>query len=60
MEYHFNMKDVKKYDILKQVIAKQLKGTEAAILQGYHPVHISRLKKKIKPCVGPGPTQGIF
>jgi len=47
MEYHLTMKDVKKHEILKQVIAKQLKGTEAAALLGYHPVHISRLKKKV-------------
>jgi len=47
MEYHLTMKDVKKYEILKQVAARELKGTEAAILLGCHPVHISRLKKKI-------------
>ena len=47
MEYHLTMKDVKKYEILKQVTTKQLKGTEAAILLGCHPVHISRLKKKV-------------
>jgi len=47
MEYHLTMKDVKKHEILKQVAAKQLKGTEAAALLGYHPVHISRLKKKV-------------
>jgi len=47
MEHHLTMKDVKKYEILKQVIAKQLKGTEAAVLLGYHSVHISRLKKKV-------------
>lgn len=47
MNYHLTMKDVKKYEILKQVTAKQLKGAEAAALLGYHPVHISRLKKKV-------------
>lgn len=47
MEYHLTMKDVKKYEILKQVTAKQIKGTEAAVLLGYHPIHISRLKKKV-------------
>lgn len=47
MEYHLTMKDVKKYEILKQVAAKQIKGTEAAVLLGCHPVHISRLKKKV-------------
>ena len=50
MEYHLTMKDVKKYEILKQVITKQLKGREAAVLLGYHPVHISRLKKKVMAC----------
>lgn len=47
MEYHLTMKDIKKYDILKQVAANQIKGTQAAVLLGYHPVHISRMKKKI-------------
>jgi hypothetical protein len=42
------MKDVKKYEILNQVIAGQLKGTEAAKLLRYHPVHITRLKQKVK------------
>lgn len=48
MNYHLTMKDVKKYEILKQVITGQLKGTEAAKLLGYHPVHITRLKQKVK------------
>lgn len=47
MEYHLNMKDIKKYDILKQIVAKQIKGIQAAVLLGYHPVHISRMKKKV-------------
>jgi hypothetical protein len=47
MEHHLTMKDIKKYDILKQVAANQMKGTQAAVLLGYHPVHISRMKKKI-------------
>lgn len=47
MRYHLTMKDVKKYEILKQVTAKQIKGTQAAVLLGYHPVHISRLKQKV-------------
>ncbi len=47
MEYHLTMKDVKKYEILKQVAAKQIKGTQAAVILGYHPVHISRMKKKV-------------
>ena len=47
MEHHLTMKDIKKYDILKQVADNQIKGTQAAALLGYHPVHISRMKKKI-------------
>ena len=47
MDYHFSMKDIRKYDILKQVIAKELKGIQAAVLLGYHPVHVSRLKCKV-------------
>lgn len=47
MEYHLTMNDVKKYEILKQVIGKEIKAKEAAVLLGYHPVHISRLKKKV-------------
>ena len=47
MEYHLTVKDVKRYEILKQVVAKQIKGTQAAVILGYHPVHISRMKKKI-------------
>ncbi len=48
MNHHLTMKDVKKYEILKQVIAGQLKGTAAAKLLGYHPVHITRLKQKVE------------
>lgn len=48
MNYHLTMKDVKKYEIIKQVIAGQLKNTEAARLLNYHPVHICRLKQRIK------------
>jgi len=47
MNYHLTMQDVKKYEILKQVINNQLKGIEAAVLLKLHPVHISRLKKKV-------------
>ena len=47
MEYHLTMKDVKKYETLKQAITKHLKETETALLPGYHPVRISRLKKKV-------------
>lgn len=47
MEYHINMSDIKKYDILKQVIKKEIKAVEAAAILGYHQVHISRLKAKL-------------
>jgi len=47
MDYHLSLMDVKKYEVIKQVAAKQLKGTQAAVLLGYHPVHISRLKQKV-------------
>ncbi|OPX28718.1 MAG: hypothetical protein B1H08_05370, partial [Candidatus Omnitrophica bacterium 4484_171] len=33
--------------ILKQAAARELKGKETAALTGCHPVHISRLKKKV-------------
>lgn len=57
MEYHLTMKDIKKYDILKQVVAKQIKGAQAAVLLGYHPVHISRMKHRI---ISSGGIQGIL
>ncbi|MBU1366279.1 MAG: hypothetical protein KJ711_00500, partial [Candidatus Omnitrophica bacterium] len=47
MEYYIHMSDIKKYDILKQVIKKEIKAIEAAVILGYHPVHISRLKTKL-------------
>ena len=42
------MKDVKRYDIIKEVLTKRLKGIEASELLGITPVHLSRLKKKVK------------
>jgi hypothetical protein len=57
MEYHLTMKDVKKYEILKQVVTKQLKGIQAALLLRYHPVHISRMKHRI---INSGGIQGIL
>jgi len=47
MNYHLTMNDIKKYEILKQVIAKQLKSIQAAVILGYHPVHVSRMKNKV-------------
>lgn len=41
------MADIKRYRILKDVIEKKLKGTEAAQLLGLSVVHISRLKKRL-------------
>lgn len=40
------MKDIQKYKILKDVIEKKLKGTQAAQILNLTPVHISRLKKR--------------
>jgi len=47
MEYIITMKDIKKYEILRQLIDKQVKGYQAASLLGYSQVHISRLKQKV-------------
>lgn len=41
------MKDIKRYEVLKDVVEKKLKGTEASQLLGISYVHISRLKKKL-------------
>lgn len=42
------MKDVQRYKILKDVLDKKLKGTQAALLLGLSQVHVSRLKQKVK------------
>ena len=47
MNYIITMKDIKKIEILQQVIDKKIKGYEAASLLGYSQVHISRLKQKV-------------
>ena len=47
MEYIVKMKDIKKYEVLQQLIKKEIKGYEAASLLGYSQVHISRLKQKL-------------
>jgi len=47
MEYIISMKDIKKYEVLKQLINKEIKGAEAAGLLGFTRVHISRLKQKV-------------
>jgi hypothetical protein len=41
------MKDIQRYKMLKDVIDKKLRGSEAAIALGLTPVHVSRLKKRI-------------
>jgi len=41
------MKDIQRHRILKDVIDKKLKGTEAAQVLNLSPVHISRLKQKL-------------
>jgi transposase len=41
------MKDVQRYRVLKDVIAKKLKGSEAAELLNLSYIHISRLKKRL-------------
>lgn len=47
MEYIVTMKDIKKYEVLQQLINNQIKGYQAASLLGYSQVHISRLKQKL-------------
>jgi len=41
------MKDVQRHKILKDVIEKKLKCVEAAEVLDLHPVHVSRLKKRL-------------
>ena len=57
-------KDIKRFKVLKDVIEKKLKGTQAAQLLGLSVVHVSRLKKRLlaagfegllqKPALAPG------
>lgn len=42
------MKDIRKYEVLKEVLEKRIKGYQAAQLLGYTEVHISRLKKRVE------------
>jgi hypothetical protein len=44
--YIISMKDIKKYEILQQLINKQIKGYQATSILGYSYVHISRLNQK--------------
>ena len=41
------MKDIQRYKVLKDVIDKKLKGSEAAHILGLSCVHLSRLKKRL-------------
>lgn len=41
------MKDMKRYEVLKLVMERKLKGNEASQILGLSYVHISRLKKKL-------------
>jgi len=43
-----SQKEVKKYDIIKKVINKELKGSEAARLLGLTARHVRRLKRRVK------------
>ena len=47
-EVIITMKDIQRYEIIKDVLAKRLKGTVAAELLGVHYIHFLRLKKKVK------------
>ena len=42
------VKDIRKYEVLKEVLEKRIKGYQAAQLLGYSKVHISRLKKRLQ------------
>jgi hypothetical protein len=41
------MRDLKKFSVLKDVLAKKITGLQAAVLLGLSAVHISRLKKRL-------------
>ena len=41
------MTDVNRYKILKDLIDKKIKGSDAALLLNLSYVHVSRLKKKL-------------
>jgi hypothetical protein len=41
------MRDLKKFNVLKDVLAKKITGLQAAALLGFSAVHISRLKKRL-------------
>lgn len=47
-QFIITMKDLQRYKVLKDVLDKKLKGSEAALSLGLSYVHISRLKAKVK------------
>ncbi|MBL7070261.1 MAG: ISNCY family transposase [Candidatus Omnitrophica bacterium] len=47
-QFIITMKDLQRYRVLKDVLDKKLKGSEAALALGLSYVHISRLKKKVE------------
>jgi len=46
--FEVSMKDLRKHEVLKDVLEKRIKGYEAAQILGYSKVHISRLKKRLQ------------
>lgn len=46
--FEVTMKDLRKQEVLKEVLGKRIKGYQAAQLLGYSTVHISRLKKRLR------------
>jgi len=53
-----SQKEIKRYDIIKRVINKELKGAEAAELLVLSTRHIRRLKMKVKEKGAKGLTHG--
>jgi len=47
MAYIITMQDIKKFEVLHQLINNQITGHEAADILGFTNVHISRLKQKV-------------
>lgn len=46
-KYVVTMRDIQRYKILKEVLDKKIKGIQAALILGIHPVHLCRLKQKL-------------
>jgi len=47
MAYIITLQDIKKFEVLNQLINNQITGHEAADILGIANVHISRLKQKV-------------